>query len=627
MESLYYQTVIFEGKYYRNKVKKANERNTALTNKFEKLGGELKTQSEIIQNLKTERNALQAENDWFHELAEMDGIQTFDGYKYSAEMQKTIYELLESHVSARRIEGVIRSVCKLIGRDVNNIPSKSTIYNMNTQRLILAHKQLGDEFASKENSTLMSDETSKYDIKMEGLHAADSEGKTWVLGVREIATKSAGNAFETFQKILQDVDNRSHATDNCKSKEILVNIVTRLSDRAATELKLGDLIEETRTELLPIVKEGFDEMCAEDKIAAGQLFVFSCGLHGLVHFAESCATSLLEAEKGMFEGCVPSIDSFLNKANESGTIRLIQTCCKAFARGADEKNGCHLEFAAFVKPFLKEHGFHTLPLAPFRGNRFNILFSNAGHIFLLTEQFISFLTGRANNRLLKSVLHDLKTPEFMGGCKALGLLSKFITTTLWRLIEDQTIHILDMSSNYQSLYNCLRTAAENPRQFMEGSILPFGPDTPVKRDQFLDALMVPFDNDCVTETMLQIILPGLTKLSEKLYGDHLPGGIYNGVSKESHMYKITGSVPKHNKFAESVFGYIDGSMKCKPNISVISCEAYVMFSKNNTLQWLEGKTDKEQASLLAAARQERTKMLQEFKEHHLKIREERRFAT
>ena len=67
-----------------------------------------------------EKYALQAEKYWFRDLAEMDGIQTLDGYKYSAEMPKTLYEILESLVIASRI-GVIRSVCKLVGRDMNNI--------------------------------------------------------------------------------------------------------------------------------------------------------------------------------------------------------------------------------------------------------------------------------------------------------------------------------------------------------------------------------------------------------------------------------------------------------------------------------------------------------------------------
>ena len=47
-----------------------------------------------------------------------------------------------------------------------------------------------------------------------------------------------------------------------------------------------------------------------------------------------------------------------------------------------------------------------------------------------------------------------------------------------------------------------------------------------------------------------------------------------------------------------------------------------MFYKNNTLQWLEGKRDKVQASSIEAARQVRAKVLQEFKEYHLNIRGE-----
>ena len=81
--------------------------------------------------------------------------------------------------------------------------------------------------------------------------------------------------------------------------------------------------------------------------------------------------------------------------------------------------------------------------------------------------------------------------------------------------------------------------------------------------------MAPFDNDCIIQIMLHMIFPSFSKLSEKLYGGHHPGGIYYGVSKESRMFNVTRSVPKHNKFGESAFAYIGDSMKCKPRMCYI----------------------------------------------------------
>ena len=59
-----------------------------------------------------------------------------------------------------------------------------------------------------------------------------------------------------------------------------------MSDRAATELKIGKLIEDVKKEILPEVMAGNEELNDDGKSVVGQLLVFSCRLHSLVHFAE-----------------------------------------------------------------------------------------------------------------------------------------------------------------------------------------------------------------------------------------------------------------------------------------------------------------------------------------------------
>ena len=188
------------------------------------------------------------------------------------------------------------------------------------------------------------------------------------------------------------------------SRRTLTNIVARLSDRAATEMKLCQLIEEARKEILPTIKAGFDEMSKEDQDAASSILVLSCGLHGLIHFADCANTSLLEAEKGMFGAVAPCTEPAMVKPLESATVQLIHACCKAFARGADERNGCHLEFSSYILPFIRSANLHSLPLTLFRGNQFNIVFANASFIFFLRNEFIKFLNGKGNNKLLRPVL-------------------------------------------------------------------------------------------------------------------------------------------------------------------------------------------------------------------------------
>ena len=150
---------------------------------------------------------------------------------------------------------------------------------------------------------------------------------------------------------------------------------------------------------------------------------FFCGLHALVHLAETASAALLETEKESFDDDPPIMDKFFRKPKEPGTTRLVRTACKAVAEGGDEKSGCHGSFLEYFRPTLEQDGFRgRLPITPFRGNRFTILFENAGSVFYLSEHIQSYLEGGATNKLLKAVLHDIKLPEYLAGAKALGLV-------------------------------------------------------------------------------------------------------------------------------------------------------------------------------------------------------------
>jgi hypothetical protein len=89
-----------------------------------------------------------------------------------------------------------------------------------------------------------------------------------------------------------------------------------------------------------------------------------------------------------------------------------------------------------------------------------------------------------------------------------------------------------------------------------------------------------------------------------LFSDYLVGGKWESCRDDKNLREILTSVPKHNKFSETVFGHLDRIMKEKPNISLIASEAYIMFVHNKTIDWLNGKTDQEKSLLLSHARKD-----------------------
>ena len=69
----------------------------------------------------------------------------------------------------------------------------------------------------------------------------------------------------------------------------------------------------------------------------------------------------------------------------SGTQNVVRIACKSFHhRGSAEQAGC----STFFRAFLRRQGISKIPLAAFRGNRFNILFYYAAGVYYLKSHMI-----------------------------------------------------------------------------------------------------------------------------------------------------------------------------------------------------------------------------------------------
>lgn len=466
--------------------------------------------------------------------------------------------------------------------------------------MLLSQQQLAEVIPEKEHLALLSDETTKYGEKYEGFHVADEEGRLYVLRLRNIASKSGKDVLGTFQQILRDIEDQATISQSDTAKKILSKITSTMSDRAATQIKFNTLLEEYRQSVLPDVVDNYEHLTEDERRSMGKLCNFFCGLHALVHMADTASSCLIETDKIVFGEKAPIFDASFSKKSEPGTTRLVRTTCKAFAEGGDEKSGCYGSFLEFVRPSLKENGFRSLPLERFRGNRFNILFMNAARTFFLAEDIIKYLESGADNRLLKAVLYDMKVPHYLAGCKALGLISYLITMPLWSSIEDTSIHLLDIGQRYQEIIDFLIMASNRTEEFMKGDLtLSFTSQHSLENDKIYLYLTQPWDYDNKVQVILEVMLPSLARLLQRIFADHLEGGKWTDATEEERQ-RLTG-LPKHNKFSESVFAHLDRIVREKPSITTITSEACIMFAQNKTMDWLAAKTPAEKSRIFFSA--------------------------
>ena len=89
-----------------------------------------------------------------------------------------------------------------------------------------------------------------------------------------------------------------------------------------------------------------------------------------------------------------------------------------------------------------------------------ILLHDAAGVFYLKLHMLEYLSnfhGGTLNCLLQAVLKDLKSPYFVAGCKALGIIDKLVTGPFWRYLQSSSVSILYMGDMYTKCGTVLRS--------------------------------------------------------------------------------------------------------------------------------------------------------------------------
>ena len=251
---------------------------------------------------------------------------------------------------------------------------------------------------------------------------------------------------------------------------------------------------------------------------------------------------------------------------------------------------------------MQRKGIHNIPLAQFVGNRFNILFYDAAGVYFLQDHMIQFVDevhGTQANRLLQAVRADLSNPCYMVGCRALGLIDKVVTGPLWRKLRESSLSVLDMGSVYCEMKASFDSWSKDASNVVGGVATLKSADS-LHKDEVWNILTKSNENDLKTQEILQILFNAFSVTTQRLLIDHLPEGKYS--ITDTVMVNETASVPTTNVSPERDFAILDRLMRQKPNANTIALEAMLLYSRNNTSDWLQKKTKEEKEKLFKAAR-------------------------
>ena len=250
----------------------------------------------------------------------------------------------------------------------------------------VAHYQIASELSSGSSNTmtLHSDGTTKHGRSYTTFDVINKQGKLLVCGLREVGAADA--QLDLFFQILDYVCSCLENKDEVINKTF-INIKSLMSDRCNTQKKINKLFVEFRKNILKhtINFDDLSQMKQEKMIEVNQSF---CGLYYLVGLADQAEACLKIWESIIHKDQkVGSIAHGGYAHGESGVTRLIRTVCKSVQERGCEIPGKIVCFATYLKD---EFGITSIPLFPFLGKIFNILFVNAAGVYFFYDQLLDF---------------------------------------------------------------------------------------------------------------------------------------------------------------------------------------------------------------------------------------------
>ena len=451
--------------------------------------------------------------------------------------------------------------------------------------------QLGEKLSQndQDNYTIQTDGTTKYGQHFATFDIATVDA-TYTLGLRHVFSGSAQNTLDTLKEILEDLDTVQKQLKGSKvSSSIVAKIKNTMSDRHAAEKLFNELLADYRAEILPVVVSDWDEATETEKEQLTQMNNFFWGLHFLVGLAD-CAEATVKLWEATYE--LPASEQ------SSGTQRLIRTACKAFHARGSQQAGCSVQFRAY----LQTKSVDKIPLAAFRGNRFNILLYDAAGVYSLKTHMLNYLTTAHGslNLLLQAVLSNLQVPQYIAGCKALGIVDKLVTGPLWRHLRLSTTSVLNMSDVYTAMKEKFEEWGNNAQAVMEGCGHLLREHE--NEDEVTKMLLTLTKNDSMVQELLQLLFKSFVQTVQWLLIDYLPGGAYHSISdSDAAVIEETKSVPTTNVSPERDFSALDRMLSEKSNATHIALESLLLYSHNHTSEWLQSKSAEERKKLFKAS--------------------------
>ncbi|KAL5022364.1 hypothetical protein ScPMuIL_001519 [Solemya velum] len=555
-------------------------------------------------------------------------VKLFNDGKYDDNIRTVYIDLMRMGVSISNCNFVVESVLKnILAIDVDRLPKKSLASLLSIEASILAQAQAASIMLDNQHNTLHLDGTKKHFTEYSGFQVSTNDG-SYSLGLQEMATGSAEKYLASTQDTLHEmaeafVGPRSEEQVEETEAKLLMSVKNIMTDRHVVNKSYKKLLVTDKGDAIDNITESrnLPSNVKDDLCSVNALF---CSLHILPNMATAALNGMKSFEK---------MKDVHRKSgyptNNSIGHDLIHQVCKAFIpTTCDQKSGDALEF----HDFLKDMG-QKCHLLTFLHNRFNVLFLDGGAVFHCSSHIHEYLSsGRCSksNKLIATISAHIDVPALLAECRALGIVGKLITTPLFHILEDRSLHYFDKNTHWSHLYDSICLFSEDSTPLLKGTpVFNIPEETYQIHDEMFTSLFTENAiSDPLTKDALQELCKSIAPMLKRQLADVLPGG---GMNLPSQQFLLeTQSAPKTNKISEADFSDLDRITKAAPQKSTVSKSGIILFTKNKTASFLRTISNQKRAKYMKIARnlairraKQHTQRVHVLQQHRLSIQRER----
>ena len=277
---------------------------------------------------------------------------------------------------------------------------------------------------------------------------------------------------------------------------------------------------------------------------------------------------------------------------------------------------------AGFKLFLRQNYIKSSIIVRYVGNRFHVMFHQAGVLYYLQEKLLMYLENVCNSKttLRTALIKDLKNNKILLQLRALGLIGKLVTGPwMHQLYTNQAITNLESSTFIKTCLQNLNALKESPLLALQVKTDTFG--VPLSPDS--DAVLKKLQTAEIEELekkelhcMLCLLIGGIVDVIQKQLYEYYEGSLAH---LDPSIARQTLSAPVHNMFAKHTLGLADYLFRKATSMKVGFLDSKVKSKLNKTLLWLCSLPLEEQHRMVTFCIKQSKKVRYAFQVHEKNI--------